>query len=146
MLRDCSFAKEVWQQQLTAASAVQFFELKLEQWLFDNMQGQQGQQLCGLDNGLMFAVTYWLIWKQRNAFVFQGMFGAVQEIQKSAECMVKIIEDSRDSCGGNMANPTPVTKWCPPEVGWVKVNTDGATDINEERAKAAGVLRDSNGN
>lgn len=37
-------------------------------------------------------------------------------------------------------------EWCPPEQGWIKVNTDGAVGKNEEWSAAGKVLRYSNGN
>lgn len=88
--------------------------------------------MFGLKHGLMFAATCWLLWKQRNTFVFQGVFGQIKEITVAAKCMIQTIEVSSVGCGGIGVSSTLGTRWWPPDEGWIKVNTDGAAGTNYE--------------
>lgn len=57
VLRDCSFTKEVWQQQVPAAELPKFFGLAMDQWSMDGLQGLHGFSNHTVTT-LLFGVTY----------------------------------------------------------------------------------------
>lgn len=76
--------------------------------------------------------------------MFKNFVGGVQDILKVAECMLMNVIVTFDDRSGSITR-LAISKWCPPTVGWIKINSDGAAAINEEWSKVVGVLRDSNG-
>ncbi|XP_010484806.1 PREDICTED: uncharacterized protein LOC104763089 [Camelina sativa] len=76
-----------------------------------------------------FVVVIWWAWKWRCGNIFES----------TARC--------RDRVGGRVRpnRGMRMIAWSPPSVGWVKLNTDGASHGNPGLATAGGVLRDSDG-
>lgn len=96
VLRDCKFAKNVWLQLVSPDDVHMFFDYHMKEWLMNNLRGQLRMRISGAEVAIIFAVTCWLLWKQRNLFVFQQQLGSIEDIVKVAECMaVNIFEIKR---------------------------------------------------
>lgn len=125
--------------------ALIFFDLDLENWLVANLKGQFGMGKKDAEAPMVFAVTSWLLWKQRNGFVFHQQVGDVHILVTNAICMVSNLVEAHSKRGYSFATEGMATKWRPPDTGWIKVNTDGAARTDGDWSATASVLRDSNG-
>ncbi|KAK8607988.1 hypothetical protein V6N13_023446 [Hibiscus sabdariffa] len=129
----------------------EFFSLPFEQWFALNLrqQGDFVRETNGWD--MLFPAVLWNLWKQRNDRVFNG----VTEEWGSVVARSKWLADSSTTAAETMHNPhaglsgthaaVAACSWCPPEDGWVKLNTDGARSSIDGRAAYGGVLRDHTG-
>lgn len=85
------------------------------------------------------------MWKARNEAVFQLQEGQVEGLLRAAECMVQNIWEVNCRRGIQDVSRIVDKAWRPPEVGWVKVNTDGAAGLKEDWSTVGGAVRDSAG-
>ncbi|CAA7041153.1 unnamed protein product [Microthlaspi erraticum] len=90
----------------------------------------------------------WRLWKNRNAFVFQGKDYSVQEtlqrVQEDAEEWAR----SREEENKGQQQPrtsTPRDKWKRPKEGWIKCNSDGAWPKEGAKCGLGWVMRNQEG-
>ncbi|KAH1057728.1 hypothetical protein J1N35_035793 [Gossypium stocksii] len=88
----------------------------------------------------------WMLWKNRNKYVFQHEIGRVEDTIRAAECFASNICEincNRNAFGNLRLG---MAKWRPPSPGWIKINTNGAANIDGNWLATGGVLRDFSGN
>lgn len=118
-----------------------FFGLSFDDWLTANLNGKFRFITSEDESAVMFAVVGWLVWKHRNRAVFQDECGQVEDILCAASRMVKNILEVGYRDRVVLDNYSERVSWCPPNLGQVKINTDGAASIRENWSAAGGVLR-----
>ncbi|KAK5785914.1 hypothetical protein PVK06_040536 [Gossypium arboreum] len=91
----------------------------------------------------LFAVLCWLMWKNRNKFIFQQISNRPNKIVYRVEYFVSNIHESLLSSGSLGINQSVRVKWHPPCSGWVKVSVDGSYNMNRHCLMVGGVVRDS---
>ncbi|XP_061354128.1 uncharacterized protein LOC133298795 [Gastrolobium bilobum] len=146
-LRDCHRAKVIWDCLILIDYSVVFFDSSFEQWISINFSGNFMDS--SHDNWLSsFLVTCWKIWSWRNMMNHGEevpMVGSkVEIIKKFISEMDSAITNQKSSNQGPLISNVLVS-WTFPEVGFVKVNTDGASCGNPGVATCGGVIRNSQG-
>ncbi|KAA3472860.1 reverse transcriptase [Gossypium australe] len=79
-------------------------------------------------------------------FIFQQCSSTLEEIIHRSKSFIDWIKDAATNKDRLRATLVVRIKWCPPNSGWVKINTDGASNNDGNRSATAGVIRDSHGN
>ena len=93
-------------------------------------------------NWVVFAVTAWSLWNNRNTVIRGGQSKGQGELIKF---VVAYIEETRgERIAQWRAHPSAAQLWIPPKQGWYKVNTDGAV-FREIGSCGIGVVRNENG-
>ncbi|KAJ1387637.1 Ribosomal protein S5 domain 2-type fold, partial [Sesbania bispinosa] len=81
----------------------------------------------GKDCSLRFGIAVWLIWKGRNAFLFEGAVFDGASIAHNVSCCAQTGLMQYNS--GERSSPCyreEFIKWVFPNPGWIKVNVDGS--------------------
>ncbi|KAK4257313.1 hypothetical protein QN277_006916 [Acacia crassicarpa] len=144
ILRDCSFARNMWVSLVNPCAYSSFFSAQLRDWFHLNLKNEIGQT-DHFSWDLVFGVGIWMLWNWRNRSVFNSEF--VRPLSPSA-VLLRMIHQFVivDRPGGNVAsNSSDHSVWQPPMQDWIKVNVDGAVSLNRSSARCGGVLRDSTG-
>ncbi|KAF7827395.1 Non-LTR retroelement reverse transcriptase [Senna tora] len=89
-VRDCKYAKQLWTNLVRQDQHNKFFGSNLQTWLHENLSINMGGG-NGLPWSLVFAVTCWICWKQRNDFIFNN-----KEIDASSSLRVTFSHVPRD--------------------------------------------------
>ncbi|KAH9743515.1 putative reverse transcriptase/RNA-dependent DNA polymerase [Citrus sinensis] len=129
-LVDCKAAKKVWRLSL-----------------FDNdIQAAPGQDILSLLHGVkrmrsnadvdLFAAMLWAKWNARNQWLFKGKRENPQSVVAKAEAVMEAYK---------RVQPSADLGWNPPQEGFVKINTDAATNSEKNLAGLGAVIRDENG-
>ncbi|KAK9983154.1 hypothetical protein SO802_032679 [Lithocarpus litseifolius] len=123
---------------------MEFFTLPLADWL---------EKYCGsaeffprpcIPWKILFPQALWIIWLQRNKAIFQerkvdsGLSALC--IKRSAE-FYALVPNSPNK-------PSRIhvqVKWSKPQIGWVKLNTDGSVFGDPMKAGGGGIIRNSEG-
>ena len=71
-LRDCPSARDIWHQLGVPPSDSVFFVANLKDWLVFNCNSKLRQRAGQLPWFQVFLFAIWMIWKNRNHFVFKG--------------------------------------------------------------------------
>ncbi|KAH1046853.1 hypothetical protein J1N35_037637 [Gossypium stocksii] len=97
-------------------------------------------------NVLKYAILCWILWKNRNCFIFQQTISRPEEITRRINCFVASIKESMIQ--GDVMNDRQeeAVKWRSLSHGWVKINMDRFTSMTDNWSAAGGVIRDSLGN
>ena len=75
-------------------------------------------------NWVVFAVTAWSLWNNKNTVIHGGQSKGQGELIKF---VVAYIDEMRgEKIAQRRAHPSAAQLWIPPKQGWYKVNTDGA--------------------
>ncbi|CAI0401383.1 unnamed protein product [Linum tenue] len=97
----------------------------------------------------LFAVVCWLLWKNRNSFVFEKHLAAPSHLQATARRLRQQIEEAlrleAEVLWGNKAGEWIGVGWNRPQPGWSCVNTDGSVELASQSSTAGGVVRDDQG-
>ncbi|KAF7803041.1 hypothetical protein G2W53_042152 [Senna tora] len=146
-LRDCCHVAPLWRSLIPQNKWRKFFSLNLCSWIEASLSSSMG---CS-DNfswNTKFGYTCWLIWKQRNNWVFNGK----KEEAISLLPILKIqLEDFNNATKvmkeiSNDSNRENTQGWVAPEVDWIKVNTDGSYYSEQNSMACGGVARDKDNN
>ena len=118
ILWDCTFAKEVWCGTKIKPPALlepvnEFLNLVWE--VVDS---------CTNVNWVLFAVTAWSLWNNRNSVIHGGNSEGKEGLIKSVAGYVEEVKSEKTTQRG--VHSGVAQKWTPPKQGWYKVNTDGA--------------------
>ncbi|XP_072994839.1 uncharacterized protein [Typha latifolia] len=134
----CHIQQEVWEilgtrERLPAA------EIDLD-WI--TKEWSVGAEEDGRAKGLI-ACTLWSLWKSRNGVVFREKRTPEPAVVVAA---VQMAEEYR--CVSKRKIPklrTTRKPWEPPELGWIKANTDGALRVGAYQGGAAAIFRTAEG-
>ncbi|KAF7807476.1 hypothetical protein G2W53_039637 [Senna tora] len=145
-LRDCRKVRPIWMRLVNPREWSSFFVEDRMNWLERNLSGNMGRNTdCW---PVLFAITCWTMWKMRNEEVFQDTG------QSSVDPVFYILHLTNISKKAYMQKQQQlstrtrverVVKWCKPEEGWVKVNSDGASKSNRHGAACSVVIRNDAG-
>ena len=144
-LRDCTGTKKVWTELGISSTNNAFYDLPLLDWMKSNCSLDQSYSRPHIPWKMLFPQALWLIWLQRNKVIFcDGSFdpnvAGHHYVRKGAEFFAIVLE--------NPKKPRKVlaqVTWIKPQVGWVKLNSDGSVLGNPKKADGGVVLRCSNG-
>ncbi|XP_072955919.1 uncharacterized protein [Typha angustifolia] len=78
----------------------------------------------------------------RNNKVFRGEKVGPMVITARA---IQLAKEYIKLCKGIQSKPKSSKKWEPPDIGWLKINTDGAFSMEEYQGGAGVVIRDDQG-
>ncbi|KAK5770537.1 hypothetical protein PVK06_046693 [Gossypium arboreum] len=115
----------------------------MSKWLSANLRGEFKMGVGRVETTTMFGVMCWMLWKNRNNFIFQHVRSRAKEIPRAAECFTINLCDTtkNNNAAGNFRSS--LTKWRPASSGWIKINMDGTANLNGSWSAVGGVLRDS---
>nr|XP_023891465.1 uncharacterized protein LOC112003484 [Quercus suber] len=118
ILWDCKFAKEVWSVTKTKLTAQPEPVPEFLNLVWEVMDSHPNI------NWVLFAVTAWSLWNNRNSVIHGGQ-------SKGKEGFIKFVamnveETKGENVTQRRAHPSSTQQWSPLKQGWYKVNTDGA--------------------
>ncbi|XP_019094473.1 PREDICTED: uncharacterized protein LOC109129898 [Camelina sativa] len=145
VLRDCPAISGIWRRLVPQRKQPEFFDQSLLPWLFRNLR-------VGLNsrNGhwsTLFSMTVWWAWKWRCSDVF-GERRTCRDMLKFVKDMAEEVHRAHSlsvNTTGGRVGVEQLVKWVCPNVGWVKLTTDGASRGNPGLAAAGGAIRDREG-
>ena len=118
ILWDCKFAKEVWKE---AELGLPVLNHPIRD--FVDVVWALRERKVDLD-WVLFAITAWLIFNNRNSFKHEGKCKEAKIIAKEARELGKEVQESQNSSSQIMA--LGYNQWRPLTKGRYKVNVDGA--------------------
>ncbi|CAN1145340.1 Putative ribonuclease H protein At1g65750 [Linum perenne] len=140
VLRDCSFAREVWTRLAVFDTADPLWISDTTAWIFYHLNS---------GNGLIFGVTCWQLWKLRNERIFTDTHTPVAAATIKIGnwiCSIKAAMEKEVLLMGNgRLREVVELAWDPGPTGWMVLNTDGSVSSDRRRATAGGLLRDAEG-
>ena len=145
LLRDCDVARNVWRKLGINDADKEFYNTYLAEWLRKNCKSSISFAQYRIPWSFIFPQAVWIIWLHRNNYVFRN-----KRINESIhlQCIKKGVEFY--AIVPDTSNRPPRTqihvKWTKPNLGWVKLNTDGAVGGVPGKAGGGGVLCCSRGN
>ncbi|RYR17534.1 hypothetical protein Ahy_B03g062245 [Arachis hypogaea] len=141
VLRDCPYAKSIWQRLNPPNGTNFFFNTDLNEWLFQNLMANNSWN-C------LFGVALSSIWYFRNKLVFNGesvhVTTAVNQIRARSKEFFRIARSNLKPHNFQAAGDSLIS-WSRPDEGYIKVNVDGSWFGHTNNAACGGVFRDSNG-
>ncbi|CAN1813020.1 Putative ribonuclease H protein At1g65750 [Linum perenne] len=139
-LGDCKLAMDVWKQLRVFDLSDGTWRLGLQDWICSLLRS---------DQGVLFGIVCWLIWKARNDRIFSGANQDPSEVVHRASFWARTAEeaDGRNNLLlGNQVKRRPTEiAWDPGPPGWVTLNTDGSVDSNRQGTTVGGLIRDDLG-
>ncbi len=143
VLRDCPDSSSFWHDLNIPNICLAAFSLPLIDWLKLNCS-----IACAYDGFLpwnyVFSFGIWNLWLRRNIFVFNSCSVIPDPVANTIAFASELFCLMGKGSHVKLRVPTPI-KWKPPDLGWVKLNTDGASLGNPGIAGGGGLIRDSNG-
>ncbi|XP_050238477.2 uncharacterized protein LOC126687968 [Mercurialis annua] len=150
VLRHCVFAREVWRKiHLINCLNIRndFFTSPFDSWLFNNLQNHSNSR-----NGnwsTTFGLTLWSLWLHRNNLVFKDERCSSDSVAQKIKCLVDYTTQAQRFA--ILSNPGLGNKkehlicWTPPPTHVLKINSDGAVRLPDNKAASGGIARDSTG-
>ncbi|KAK5837334.1 hypothetical protein PVK06_013144 [Gossypium arboreum] len=89
VLRNRSYAKEIWHQVIPPNHIRRFFAGNISNWLISNLQVNKANNLSDSDWTCFFGIILWHIWKNRNLYIFQGKAMNSKEVIRVLYCWAK---------------------------------------------------------
>lgn len=145
LLRDCPQSKIFWKRWKPENRRRSWGTATREEWIQNNLQQCRWRVDHNLPWNVVFAITCWEIWLDRNKMVFnpeeRDIEGRLQNLELQLQDIVSFQQR------GEIFQPTQevVIRWEPPRTGFVKINTDGAAHYTTGKATAGGLCRGENG-
>ncbi|MBA0617731.1 hypothetical protein Godav_027154 [Gossypium davidsonii] len=95
-----------------------------------NMRDEFKLKIGDLNPQTLFATLCWLLWKNRNTFIFQQVFRTADELIRKSDRLVTNACDVVINQSKKRGDQIERSRWKPPDFGWIKINTDDATSRN----------------
>ena len=124
------------------------WKIPLKEWLLGNIE----KRIMRSDEDWpqMFSVTCWWLWRWRNERCFKSEPRIPLD---QVSFIVARLKDVREACSrekGPVGSDGPrreemYVRWRYPSIGWVRLNTDGASKGNPGKAGAGGIIRGHRG-
>ena len=133
--RDCPHSLEIW-TRLGFIATDDFFHQHLLSWVEIHLRRPRG---------VLFLVVLWWCWRLRNEMVLGNVKWSIQDVLHRIDVTYR---DVATCWGADDLDIVPVAKevkWMPPQMGWIKLNTDGSCLGNPRKAGFGGLLRDDQG-
>ncbi|CAL1398112.1 unnamed protein product [Linum trigynum] len=137
VVKNCPRAKQVWNilgikdDYLTVA-------FPFADWLVKRLHSEK--------DGLLFGMTAWYLWKQRNESIFQHKTFDAEVLAQRIKSWTKIVEQAQESdrLTNDESTPKEVTSlaWEPPPAGWVSLQSDDSVRQPGALAATGGLIRD----
>ncbi|KAK8622299.1 hypothetical protein V6N13_117221 [Hibiscus sabdariffa] len=141
VLRTCPNAISVWYSLIRHDQMQRFLSMSIREWILENLRSPEKFSTAASWE-LLFGAVLWNIWLARNAVVFDSSSCLSNPIIQSSRVLVERTLQAYGDVRGNVRAGRTIAatiKWSPPEEGWYKLNTDGAT-----RKQDVHVLRRAN--
>ncbi|XP_016731522.1 uncharacterized protein [Gossypium hirsutum] len=103
--------------------------LDLAEWVHSNLSGEFQVGFGGDESRIYFAVIE-----------------KVEEMVSSTKCFAEHVIETSPKGSRTRDSQVDMERWCLPNHGWIKINTDGAASRNKNWLVDGGLLRDSFGN
>jgi ribonuclease HI len=143
VLRDCPDSSSFWHDLNIPSICLASFSVPLIDWLKLNCSID-----CPYDGFLpwnyVFSFGIWNLWLRRNIFVFNSCSIIPDPVANTIAFASELFCLLGKVSHVKVRVPSPI-KWKPPDIGWAKLNTDGASLGNPGIAGGGGIIRDSNG-
>ncbi|CAH9132940.1 unnamed protein product, partial [Cuscuta epithymum] len=93
-------------------------------------------------------MALWAIWKGRNEIVWKEGFFCLASVKRVAATTLESWRKAQEASSRLRCNTSPqgVHRWQKPEMDWIKINVDAASNVRSGKWAWACVGRDSNGN
>jgi len=147
VLRDCSAAASLWNKFLHPRHFNVFYNQDFSSWLSDNLSNNYSPVLNFNWNQIWATIT-WSLWRWRNDSLFNSSSNIPRNPYLSIYSAIQQYNDCLDlSIVGNEETVKTMRSitWKRPNVGWIKLNTDGSCDVSRVRSGCGGLLRNSDG-
>ena len=145
ILRDCPAMDGIWDRLVPVRQRRYFFTQSLLEWLYANLR--ETREVSGSPWSTTFALACWWSWKWRCGNVF-GTNKRCRDRTQFIKDLAREVTETHSKLavgdGGGVRKERCIA-WTFPEMGWVKLNTDGASHGNPGIATAGGVLRSPEG-
>ncbi|KAK4482042.1 hypothetical protein RD792_012965 [Penstemon davidsonii] len=146
-LRDCPWAREVWEFIIAPTQFLKFQQIDADSWIKDNVTKVRFDNII-LPYApwyMVFIATVWMIWKSRNKYIFQNVRDPVKQTVFAIKCLVGDMERIPAKKGKRKLGKPSLVSWSKPLKGWHKLNTDGSVLESKNCAAAGGLIRDDTG-
>lgn len=136
LLVQCDFASQVWSFSNSGWFRPQCSSFL--DWLVAVMRLFNDMDVC------MILVVCWAIWNSRNSVIWANKFKTPAATWFAAKRTLGDWQNAQEKReqGARIARPRI---WKPPDLGWIKVNIDAATNVDDAFTGVAFVARDEHG-
>ncbi|CAN1188105.1 Putative ribonuclease H protein At1g65750 [Linum perenne] len=139
-LRECSFAREVWNRTRREFLSEPDWQLPLSDWMEFYLKS---------DNGLQFGIVCWFLWRARNERIFADSRDGPTRVAIKASNWLHTVRTAmcRETCleTENERGRRIDVSWEAGSEDWYTLNTDGSVLGHRGRSAAGGLIRDSSG-
>lgn len=147
ILRDCPAARLIW-KRLNVDTDDLAWKIPLRDWLLGNIEQRNLKSEEGWAQ--IFSVVCWWIWRWRNERSFNDdpkipmdqvsfIFARIKQIKEA------FYHELQQAVGHRSSRQEVFIRWKYPGLGWVRLNTDGASKGNPGKAGAGGLIRGHRG-
>ncbi|KAL4276423.1 hypothetical protein AHAS_Ahas20G0205700 [Arachis hypogaea] len=137
VLRDCPFAKAVWNFFKAHNIITDFFDMTIRDWLFANLSN-------ATDWSCIFGVANSCLWFFRNKYIFEGKrmhpTAAFEVIKSRGKEMLSVMRRSSQLKWSHTIAISMI-KWYPLVENCMKLNVDGSFFKRENNSACGGVFR-----
>ncbi|CAN1181294.1 Putative ribonuclease H protein At1g65750 [Linum perenne] len=141
VLRECLFAREVWNRTRRELLSEADWQLPLSDWI---------ETFIKSDNGLQFGIVCWFLWRARNERIFAGSRDGPAGVAIKASDWLQSVRSAM--CRETSLEPETErgrridVSWKAGPEEWFTLNSDGSVLGHRGRSAAGGLIRDSSGN
>ncbi|KAF7826704.1 non-LTR retroelement reverse transcriptase-like [Senna tora] len=144
-IRDCPVVSGLWKSLVHTRYYSSFFTSNLQDWIMCNLSRNMGYEE-DFDWSCKFGITCWLVWKQRNQWVFNGKHEEAGALSSIVNIYLNNVNQALNiNATGNQLQLKDYI-WHPPPNDVIKVNVDGSFLANNLAMSCGGVARDCYGN
>ncbi|CAN1766599.1 Putative ribonuclease H protein At1g65750 [Linum perenne] len=142
VVRDCSVAKEVWQELLGVNLGHEFFQVNDSDWWRKYISDKVW--------ACTFGITTWTLWETRNERIFEGKNPSKSSILARIRFWSRLVSTSfvtaRNIRQKQLSPKIPIAvRWCAAEQPCVTINSDGSVIGRGRGAASGGCIRDGEG-
>ncbi|KAK4261982.1 hypothetical protein QN277_027605 [Acacia crassicarpa] len=136
ILRDCVYARKLWDVLVDPVHLVTFYSASLIEWGLLNLNKDLGSRFNEHWH-LIWGVGIWMLWLWRNDACFNEDFQRpISPSEKVVNCWKSYVL-VQNSVVSSTSGSLHSANWVPPPTDWVKCNVDGGDGEN----KRAGWMR-----